>query len=356
MRRLIIAAVILWALARPVLAAQQLPRELLRAAPEAAGALREMDGGLSLPEALSGLMEDGVSAAGRHLTAGLRRASMLAAGVLLLSFVDVMAGRGDEGVRGAVTLAGTLWITAVTAGEVEAMMGLGRAAVEQLALVSKLLVPAMATAAAASGSVTAAGAFQAAAVLFSDILLSMIQKLLLPGVYIYTGLCAASAVLEGTVLEKLALFLKRGITWSLCTLMGGYTAFLTLSGAAAGAADRRMVQAAKTVFSAAVPVVGRVLSEAAETLLAGAGLLQATLGTFGALAVVSICAAPVLRLGGQYLLYQGAALAASFGGAKELGKLLERLSGAFALVLAMAAAAAVLLVISIISVLKVAVI
>lgn len=342
-------------LMRPAYAADELPRELLQAAPGAAQAYEQLERGGSAIGAFSRLAEDGLKEAKHHMTAGVRRAALLAAGVMLLSLVELLDSGRKGQTRTAVTLAGTLWITAVSAGDMENMMGLGRSAVEQLERISKFLIPALAAAAAAGGGVTAAGTFQAAAVFFSDLLLTVMDDLLLPGVYVYVGLCAVSAVVESSAAEKAAQLLKKGITWSLVSLLGLYTAFLALGGAAAGAADRRAVQAAKTVVSTAVPVVGRVLSEAAETLLADAGLLRAALGSFGVLAVVSVCAAPVLRLGWQYLLYQGASLAALFGGTKELARLLERLSGAFALVLAMTAAAAMLLMISVLSVLKVAV-
>ena len=67
------------------------------------------------------------------------------------------------------------------------------------------------------------------------------------------------------------------------------------------------------------------------------------------LAVLGYCLLPVLRLGLQYALYQGASLVAAAAGPKKLTRLLGMLADAFGLVLAMTAASAVLLIIAVIS-------
>lgn len=83
--------------------------------------------------------------------------------------------------------------------------------------------------------------------------------------------------------------------------------------------------------------------------MAGAGLLRGMVGTAGTLALVSACLIPFLRLGGQYLLYQGAALVSAAAGPKKLTRLVAMLGDAFGLVLAMTGTAAALLLISLLS-------
>lgn len=83
--------------------------------------------------------------------------------------------------------------------------------------------------------------------------------------------------------------------------------------------------------------------------MAGAGILKGMLGAFGALAVLSACLVPFLRLGCQYLLYQGAGLVAGAAGPKNLTALLRKLGDAFGLVLAMTGTSALLLIITLVS-------
>ena len=96
-------------------------------------------------------------------------------------------------------------------------------------------------------------------------------------------------------------------------------------------------------------MVGGILAEAAESVLAGAGILRGMIGVFGTLGVLGFCLVPFLRLGVQHLVYQGAALVAAAVGPKKLVELIARLGDAFGLVLAMTASAALLLLISLVS-------
>ncbi len=326
--------------------AAQLPPELERLAPEAAALA---DGGEGLLPGVRRLWREGWEQAGEYLLAGVRSTAAIMAGGVLLGVAESAAPAGKDTLGQYVSITGALWITAVSAGNLNALIGLGQQTIVDLSQLSKALLPVLAAAEAASGGVTAASARQVAAVFFSDILLTAIERVLLPAVYLYIGTAAAGAVLEGELMERVGSLLKKLIGWALGGLLTLFTAFLTISGAVAGTADAQAVKVAKAAVSAAVPVVGGILSEAAESMLAGAGLLRGLLGAFGALAVLSFCLVPFLRLGGQYLLYQCASLAAAAAGPKKLTGLLTALGDAFGLVLAMTAASALLLLISLVS-------
>ena len=326
--------------------AAQLPPELERLAPEAAALA---DGGEGLLPGVRRLWREGWEQAGEYLLAGVRSTAAIMAGVVLLGVAESAAPAGKDTLGQYVSITGALWITAVSAGNLNALIGLGQQTIVDRSQLSTALLPVLAAAEAASGGVTAASARQVAAVFFSDILLTAIERVLLPAVYLYIGTAAAGAVLEGELMERVGSLLKKLIGWALGGLLTLFTAFLTISGAVAGTADAQAVKVAKAAVSAAVPVVGGILSEAAESMLAGAGLLRGLLGAFGALAVLSFCLVPFLRLGGQYLLYQCASLAAAAAGPKKLTGLLTALGDAFGLVLAMTAASALLLLISLVS-------
>ena len=102
-------------------------------------------------------------------------------------------------------------------------------------------------------------------------------------------------------------------------------------------------------ISGVVPVVGGIISEAAETVLAGAGVLKNTIGLAGTLAILAACAYPFLQLGVQYLLYKLTAFLSCTMGPPELCRLIGGLGGAFGLVLGMTGACALLLLVAVLS-------
>lgn len=329
--------------------ALELPEELEQAAPEAAALT-----GSGLADGLRELLGTSLEEAEEYLFSGVKAAAAIMAGIVALGVVESAAPAGRDAVSQYVSVAGALWIAAVSAGDLNALIGLGERTISSLALLGKALLPALAAAEAAGGGFSAAAVKQAGAVFFSDLLLTAMERVLMPLVRLYTGAAVAGAVLEGDAMDRIGELLKKAIGWLLSGMLVLFTGYLTLTGAVAGAADAQAVKAAKSAVSAAVPVVGGILSEAAESVLAGAGVMKGLVGTFGTLAVVGLCLLPAVQLGLQFLLYQGASLVAAAAGPKKLTKLLERLSEAFALVLAMTAAAGVALLISIVSTLTAA--
>ena len=116
-----------------------------------------------------------------------------------------------------------------------------------------------------------------------------------------------------------------------------------------GSVDGMAVKMTKSAISGAVPVVGGILADASETVLAGAGMLKNTIGVFGMLVILASCAYPFLQLGIQYLLYKLTAFLAAAVGTPGLCKLIDGLGGAFGLVLGMTGSCAILLLVSILS-------
>ena len=287
-----------------------------------------------------------------YLFSGIRAVGAVMAGVVLLGAAESAAPAGKDLLGRYGTAVGALWVTAMAAGDLDSLMGLGRETIQRVSQLSRALLPTLAAAEAASGGITAASVRQVAAVFFSDILLTIIDRVLLPAVYLYIGTAAAGAVLEGEAMERIGDLMKKAIGWVLGGLLALFTTYLTVSGAIAGAADAQAVKAAQSAVSAAVPVVGGILADAAESVLAGAGLLKGMAGTAGTLALLGACLLPFLRLGCHYLLYQGSSLVAAAAGPEKLTKIIARLGDAFALVLAMTGAAAAALMISLLSYMK----
>ena len=242
-----------------------------------------------------------------------------------------------------------LAITAISVSDVYSLIGMGRQVLEQLETFAKILLPTMAAVTVASGSPGAAAARQMATMLFSNVLMSVINSLLLPLVYGYIAACVAHAALGNEGLKRLAGVLKWVVTSVLTVLLLAYVGYLTVSGVVAGTADTVAVKAAKFTVSSMVPVVGGILSDAAETVLAGAGILKNAVGVFGMLVILSMCIVPFLHLGVHYLAYKLTAALVATVADNRISGLIDSIGGAFGLILGMTGASALLLLVSMVS-------
>ena len=310
----------------------------------------ELSEGISLDEGVRSILDTGSSEVFGVLRKGLRSGVLLLVVVMLCGVTEGLSdSAGAARTVDVVTITGALAVTAVAVTDVHSLIGMGRGALEGMATFSKLLLPVVTAAAAASGTPSSAAARQLATMLFSDVLITLITKLLLPLVYLYIAACVGYAAVGNEGLKRIGATLKWAVTGVLSGVLTLFVTYLAVSGAVAGAADATTVKAAKMTMSSMIPVVGGILSDAAETVLAGAGILKNAVGIFGMLVILAMCIVPFLQLGIHYLSYKlAAALSATVSGGRVTG-LIDQISGAFGLVLGMTGATALLLLISMVS-------
>lgn len=318
--------------------------EWTRALPEAV--TRAAEGGGVLAEGAAWLWETARASLGAVLRASARSAALLALAALLCGAAEGLAsGAGEAAVR-YVPYCGVLAVTALATGDLRTLIGLGVQTVDELGTLSKLLLPSMAASMAAGGLVSTASVWQVTTLMVCGVLSDLSSRFLLPLVSCYIAASAAGAALGEGRLDVLADGLKKLVSGALKFGMTAFTAYLAVAGVLTGSADRTAVRAAKVALSGAVPVVGGVLADAAESVLAAAGTLRGTVGALGVFAILSVCLLPLLRLGAQFLLYKLAAFAAGLAGTKELSAFIDRLGEAFALVFAMTACSALVLLVA----------
>lgn len=289
------------------------------------------------------------------LTRAIRSGGLMLLIVLFCGMGQSLFQSGQTAMTRTADLIGVAAITLVAASDTATMIGLGKEAISQIDSFSKVLIPTMSTAAIACGSLTGAVARQAATLLFSDVLITLINRVLIPVVYIYIAVTAATAAMGNKGIASIAGFLKRGVKGALTAILVIFTGYLSLSGAAAGTADAVTLKTTRLAISSMVPVVGSILSDATETVLVGAAAVRNTIGIFGTLVVLAFCIVPFLYLGAQYLVYKMVSVLASVLYQGTISELIDQIGTAFGLVLGMLGSCALLILISLIATISVAV-
>lgn len=286
------------------------------------------------------------------LKSGLRLCAILIGVVTLCSVAD-MSSVSKFG--GAVSAAGALGICAAFVGEFNAMVSMAQETIQTLSDYSACLIPVLATAAAMSGSMNAAAALHTGTLLFSELLMQMICKLLIPGVFFFLAVATAEAALNSDALTELRELIGWLISKSLRIMVYVFLAFLSISGVIGGATDAVAIKTTKAAMSGMVPVVGGMISDASETILASASVIKSSIGVFGMIAILSICILPFLKVGVQYLLLKVTAAISGTVGLKPHVSLLKSFSTAMGYLLAMCGTCGLLLLISSVCFLKVVV-
>ena len=95
------------------------------------------------------------------------------------------------------------------------------------------------------------------------------------------------------------------------------------------------------------------MSDAAETVLASAGVLRSAVGVYGMIAVLMMCLLPFLQMGVHYLAYKmTSAISTTVADSRTAG-LIDQIGTAFGLILGMTGAGALLQLVALVSSLSV---
>ena len=275
-------------------------------------------------------------------------AAIVAVTVLCAAADGFAVGQGAE----TVAFAGCLAIAVIGVEDVRGVLRLGSDTLHSLRDFSRVLLPTLTTAAAASGGAASAGATWAAAAMFSDLLLSAAENLILPLLCGVAAAAAAAAVLGEKRLDGAVQFLQ----WSAGTLLRAlaiaFTAYLAVTRTLAAQTDAAAAKTLKTALTAALPVVGRLLADASEALVAGAGLLRGAIGVYGMLVTLAVVCLPVLRLMLRWMLFRAAAAVCAGVAGERQGRLIARLGAVYGLLLGLVGVAAAAEFLSIISLVR----
>lgn len=304
---------------------------------------------LNLNEGIKTIMNKAAAAVGEVRNKAVKSGVLLLVIVLFCAVAEGSFAGAGLGTLQVVPLVGALAVAMVSVADMNTLVGLGRDSVDHMSMFSKVLLPTMATVTAISGAPAGAATRQLVTMLFSDFLLTLIDRLLLPLVYIYIAALTAYAAIGNEGLKRVAGAIKWAVTTVLTVVLLAFVGYLSVSGVIAGSADAVSIKAAKFAMSSMVPVVGGIISDAAETVLAGAGILRSAVGVFGMLTIIAMCVTPFIYLGIHYLAYKCAAVLAATVSGDRVTNLIDGIGGAFGLVLGMTGACALLLLVALVS-------
>ena len=306
----------------------------------------------SVPDSgvLSDLFQSVSQRAGEEIASVCKTAGLMLTVCVLVAVSNTL----DTGNRAPqyIVFAAVAAIGAAAMTDFDSYLRLSLDCLDRLAEYSQVIIPVLASAAAATGAVGSAAAKYGATTMFVDLLLRFARSVIVPCVCGYAALAIADAAVGNEALKTAKKMIKTLSTALLSGLSLGFTAWITLSGIISGAADSFTSRITKTAVSAALPVVGGILSDAAGTLSAAVGTLLSSVGVFGLIAVICICLSPMIALGARYIAYKLSAVLCQCVSDKRLSVLVEDLGACFGMLLGLNGAGAIMLFISIYSLLR----
>ncbi len=283
-----------------------------------------------------------------QLSAQIAAAARSACIALIVTLLSSLAASlsPDGKMPSYMLMGGALAIMGTCAGDIHSFLTQVQYSLAELSDFSKALLPCVAAAATAAGQGAAGAARYAASALFFDVLMTVGSNLILPLIYAYGAVSTANAALPEGALGGPVKLMSWACTTLLTALTTIFTLCLSLTGVIAGSADKLAGSVAKTTISAALPVVGKILADAADTYLAGAQILRGAVGVFGLAAVLCVCLGPLIGLGLHYLLFKAAASISEPFSDGRLSALVGNIATAYGMALGLLGSAGIMLFVS----------
>lgn len=158
------------------------------------------------------------------------------------------------------------------------------------------LVPLLITLMMYTGSITTSSAVEPIILFMINFIGNIIQNLIIPFVLVLTSLVIISKISDKVHIDKLSKFFKSGIVWFLGIVLTVFVGIVSLEGTLSSSVDGITAKTTKAVVSSAIPVVGKILGDAVDTVLGCGIVLKNAVGLVGVVIVIGICIMPILKL------------------------------------------------------------
>lgn len=308
--------------------------------PESGKAL--MPNASTLSEGLSMILQDVIPLIRPDLYEASKVCLAVIAAVMITSVIQSFSKSQKEvcDIAGTASIAATLLLSA------NSMIRLGSDTVVEMTEYGKLLIPVMTAALAAQGAIGTSAALYTATMGIISLIGTAMSKLLLPMIYLFLALAMASGATGQDMLKQFRNLMKDGISWFLKTVLTIFTTYMGLTGIISGTTDNTAAKITKAAISSVVPVVGGILSDASESVLASAAMTKNAVGLYGLFAILAVFLNPFIKIGCHYLLLKATGAVCAIFGSKTMTELIGDFSTAMGLLLGITGSVCLLLLIS----------
>lgn len=179
-----------------------------------------------------------------------------------------------------------------------------------------------------------------------SVAISVLCSVVLPTAVFAAMLGGVNNLSEKFNLGKLSLAIKKAVMWMLGIVMTVFTGVLAVKSFAAVNIDNTLKRTIKYAASNFVPIVGGVLSETLESVLACGKLVKVAAGGAGVIAIIYICLAPVIKLLSVLIIYKITSLVITPVCDRRISGVVDEMSSALTIIIALVLASGLMFVVS----------
>ena len=233
------------------------------------------------------------------------------------------------------------------------ILSMVKESIENLVGFMNLLIPILITLMITTGNITSASMLQPILIFIITLIGNFIKDVIIPIVLVSTALGIVSKISDRLQIDKLSKFFKSSVVWILGVVLTLFVGLVSLEGTLSSSVDGITAKTTKAAVSSFIPVVGKILGDAVDTVIGCSVILKNALGIVGVIIIIAICVKPIIKLVILMAMYYlGASLCQPITDGKII-KLLEQMGDTFKLLLGILCSVSVMLIIGVTLVVKI---
>ena len=215
------------------------------------------------------------------------------------------------------------------------------------------LVPLLITLMLTTGNFASAGLLEPIILFIITFIGNFITTIILPFVLISTTLSIVSKVSNRIQVDKLSKFFNSTVVWILGIVLTLFVGIISVEGSLSSTVDGVTAKTTKAAVSTFIPVVGKILGDAVDTVMGCSNILKNAVGIVGVVIIIAICVGPIIKLAILMGLYYLAGAVCQPIADEKIVKLLEEMGNTFKTLLAIMCSISVMLIVGTTLVIKV---
>lgn len=168
-------------------------------------------------------------------------------------------------------------------------------AINKLTSFMEVIIPTLIALLVGTGNITTVIAMQPIILTMISIISVIVSKLVIPIIVTSTILNLVGNISNQVSVDKLSKFMKKTVMYVLEFVMIIFLGLLSLEGSLASNVDGVTAKVAKTAVSNVVPVVGKLISDATDSVIGAVSITKNAVGIIGVITIGVIALGPILK-------------------------------------------------------------
>ena len=218
---------------------------------------------------------------------------------------------------------------------------------------SNSLIPLLITLMITTGNITSAGMLEPIILFMITFIGNFINNFLIPISLISLSLNIISNISDKVKIDKLSKYINSSIVWILGIILTLFIGITSLEGSITNGVDALTVKTTKAAVSNFIPIVGKILGDAVDTVMSCSNILKNAVGMVGVVVIISICIIPIIKLVIIMVSYYLLEAICQTIADEKIVKLLGKIGDTFKFLLAIMSSISIMLIIGVTLVIKI---